>query len=109
MPAKGTKKVKIEEVEEPAAKVPAKRLPKIFIAVTPEFEQRFTGWAIRLGLTKSQFGNMCLQAGLNNLIRAVAPEEAFTPEMLVKIIQEASKQNVQLDFGDFVPPEVQKL
>lgn len=107
MPAKGTKKSNVEEVKKPAAKVP-KRLPKVLIAVTPEFEQRFTGWAIRLGLTKSQFGNMCLQAGMNNLIRAVAPEEAFTPEMMVKIIQEAARQNVQLDFGDFVPPEVSK-
>lgn len=108
MPKK-IKTVQILEVEAPAAKVPAKRLPKVFVSVTPEFDERFTNWSKRLGVSKSQFGNMCLQAGMNSLIRAVAPEEAFTPEMLVKIIQEASKQNVQLDFGDFVPPEVPKI
>lgn len=76
-------------------------LPRIFVAVTPEFDEHFTGWATRLGVSKSQFGNMCLQAGLNSLIRAVAPEEAFTPEMIVKIMEAAKKQNIEIDFSDF--------
>lgn len=109
MPAKKSKTVQVLEADDSSAKVSRMRLPKLAISVTFEFDERFSSWAKRLGITKSQFGNMCLQAGMNSLIRAVAPEEAFTPEMLVKIIQEASKQNVQLDFGDLVPPEVQKL
>lgn len=75
--------------------------PRLFITVTPEFDERFTGWADRLGVSKSQFGNMCLQAGLNSLIRAVAPEEAFTPDMIVKIMEAAKKQDIQLDFTNF--------
>lgn len=74
---------------------------RLFINVTPEFDGKFTDWAIRLGISKSQFGNMCLQAGLNSLIRAVSPEEAFNPETIVKILQAAKRQNVQLDFSDF--------
>ena len=79
---------------------------RIFIDVTPDFDQKFTDWASRLGVSKSQFGNMCLQAGLGSMVRAVAPEESFSPEMMIKIMQEAMKQNVQLDFNDF---EVKKL
>lgn len=82
--------------------------PRIFVTVTPEFDARFTGWATRLGVTKSQFGNMCLQAGLNSLIRAVAPEEAFTPDQIVQIMEAAKKQNVQLDFSDFEKKDVNK-
>lgn len=74
---------------------------RISVAITPEFDEKFTVWAKRLGVSKSQFGNMCMQAGLNSLVRAVSPEEAFAPEMIVKIMEAAQKQKVQLDFNDF--------
>lgn len=75
---------------------------KLYVRVTKDQYERFTGWAKRLGLTYSQFGNMCIQAGMGALIRAVAPEEAFTPAQLLSIFREAEKQDVQLDFSDFV-------
>lgn len=74
---------------------------RLYIKVTPEFDEKFSGWAKRVGLTKSQFGNLCIQAGLNALITAVSPAESFTPEMLVGIIQAAEKKGVQLDLTDF--------
>jgi hypothetical protein len=49
---------------------------------------------------------MCLQAGLGSLVRAVAPEESFSPEQLIKIIQAAENQKVQLDFSDFEAKKV---
>lgn len=75
--------------------------PRIFVTVTPEFEEKFTSWAARLGVSKSQFGNMCLQAGLNSLVRAVAPEEAYSPAVIVRILEEAKKQGFQLNLSDF--------
>ena len=100
MPKK-SKIIQAMEVKEPTARVKGVRLPKLFVSVTPEFDERFTSWSKRLGVTKSQFGNMCMQAGMNSLIRAVAPEESFTPAQIVQIVAEAKKQNVQLDFTDF--------
>lgn len=79
--------------------------PKLYIKVSPEFYEKFVSWADRLGLTRSQFGNMCLQAGIGSLIRAISPEEAFTPEQLIKIIQAGEKQGVKVDFSDFTKPE----
>ena len=76
--------------------------PRIFVTVTPEFDAHFTGWASRLGVTKSQFGNMCLQAGLSSVVRAVAPEEAFTPELLAQIIGAGQKQGLQLELSDLI-------
>lgn len=73
---------------------------RILITVHNDFDEKLTSWAARLGVSKSQFGNMCLQAGMNSLIRAVAPEEAVAPELLVKIFQEAQRQGIQLDFNN---------
>jgi hypothetical protein len=72
----------------------------LYIYVTREFDDRFTSWAKRLGLTKSQFGNMCIQAGMSAIIRAVSPEDAFTPDQLVAIIKAAEKQGLQLELPD---------
>lgn len=78
---------------------------KLYVRVTKDQYERFTRWAKRLGLTYSQFGNMCIQAGMGALIRAVAPEEAFSPAQLLSIIREAQKQGVQMDFSNFLLKE----
>jgi hypothetical protein len=71
------------------------------VSLTPEFNDEFGGWAARLGVSKAQFAGMCMQAGLGSVIRAVAPQEAFTPKQMVKIMQEASRQGIDLTFQDF--------
>jgi hypothetical protein len=58
---------------------------KLYIKVPAEFFENFVSWAGRLGLTRNQLGNICLQAGLKNIIRAVSPEEALTAEQIVSI------------------------
>jgi hypothetical protein len=70
---------------------------RILVTVHRDFDEKFTAWAARLGVSKSQFGSMCLQAGMNSLVRAVAPEEGFSPEVMVKILQEAQKQGMLFD------------
>lgn len=57
---------------------------KLFIRVTKDQYERFTTWAERLGITYSQFGRMCVQAGMNAIIRALADEEVFTTSGLPK-------------------------
>lgn len=75
---------------------------RIYTRVTPELYEKFENWAARLGLTKSQFANICIQAGMGALVRAISPEEAFSPKALLEIIKEAEKQGRQLDFSDFI-------
>lgn len=62
---------------------------KLFIKVTPEFDEKFTAWAKRFGMLKSQFGNLCVQTGLNHVINTVNPVESFSPEQLVAIAKAA--------------------
>lgn len=70
---------------------------KLYIRVTPELDKRFTDWAKRLGLTKSQFGNICIQAGFSAVIRAISPEEAFTPAQLVDILKAAEDRGMDVN------------
>ena len=70
---------------------------KLYVAVTNEFDDRFMAWAKRLGLTKSQLGNICVQAGLNAVIRAVSPEEAFSSEQIVDILETAKDRGLNLE------------
>lgn len=74
---------------------------KLYIRVNPEFDQEFTSWANRLGLTKSQFGAICVTSGLYHIIQAVSPVEAITPEQLVAIVQAAQSKGVELDLSEF--------
>lgn len=74
---------------------------KLAIRVTPEFEAKFIEWAARLGLTRSQLGNICVQSGLNAVIRAVSPEESLTALQIVEIIQAAKAQGMELKKSDF--------
>jgi hypothetical protein len=75
---------------------------KLYIRVTPEFYAKFKGWAERLGLNMNQFGNMCIQAGIGSIIRAVSPEDAFTPEQIVAIMKAADRKGIDLTFTDFI-------
>jgi hypothetical protein len=70
----------------------AKIETRIFSRVTPEFYDKFCGWAAKLGFTKSQFGSLCIQAGMNAIIRAISPEESVTPETMAKIVEALQKQ-----------------
>jgi len=72
----------------------ADREYKLYIRVTPEFYEKFREWAARLGLTLNQFGNICVQAGIGNVIRAVSPEDAFTPELIASIVRAAESQGI---------------
>jgi hypothetical protein len=78
------------------------------VSITPEFDADFSSWAVRLGVSKSQFANMCIQAGLNALVRAVAPNEAFSPSQMVQLMKEAKKQGLDLDYSNFQYPRFEE-
>jgi hypothetical protein len=66
---------------------------KLYIKVTPEFDEKFTRWAKELGFTKSQFGNLCLRSGLNHIVQAISPMDAITPAQLAEIARSASERS----------------
>jgi len=70
----------------------AKRLT---IRVSDDIGEQVQKYALQFGVTQSQFGGMCVQAGLGTILRAVKPEESIPPETLARIIQEVQKLNDQ--------------
>lgn len=75
---------------------------RVQVKVSEEFYRKFDEYCKRFRLTKSQLGNICLQAGFNSIVRAVSPEDLFTPEQIVKIVKAMEKEGVDVDVGKFL-------
>lgn len=65
---------------------------RVWGTVTDETMNKINVWSDRLGLHKSQFVNMCIQAGIGSIIRAVAPEEALSPDQWSEIIKRVNAE-----------------
>jgi predicted DNA-binding protein len=66
-------------------------LVQFSIRATPEFNEKLNFWAKKIGISKGALVQMCISAGLGNIIRAISPEDAVTPEFMAKIVQEYQK------------------
>ena len=73
---------------------------KLYIYVTPELNETFCKWAEKMGVNKSQFGNMCIQAGMQHLIQAVSPLDAMRPDQMVALFKAAQEQGLKMDLSD---------
>lgn len=71
---------------------------KLNVRVTQEFNERFRAVAKKYGLTLNQLGNMCIQAGLRNVLRALEPEQSFSDEQWGKIFKVMSELGSPEDF-----------
>lgn len=73
-------------------------MPRRVVArVADETADKIAYWADRMGVSQSQLASICIQAGLGSVIRAISPEEAFTPEQLAKIIKAAEKEGIKFE------------
>lgn len=69
---------------------------KIAGRVTEEVNQEIDAWAEKLGMGKTAFVSLCIMAGLKQVIRVVSPEEAISPETILKVIKAAEDQGLQV-------------
>lgn len=58
---------------------------RVMARIPDEVAEKIVSWSSRLGITQSQLMGMAIQAGLDNIIRAISPAESITPELLAKI------------------------
>ena len=67
----------------------SKKLDNVRVGITTSREnnERWTKWAKELGMSKSQYMNMCCVVGSNVLRRQMSPEEFVTAELLEKLQQ----------------------
>jgi hypothetical protein len=59
--------------------------------------ERLDGYALRFGLTKSMLVTISVQAGLDAIVRALAPEDALTTEKWAEILAAASQREAELE------------
>lgn len=67
---------------------------RIMARVADETAEKIAYWAKRMGISQSQLASICIQAGIGSIIRAISPEDAFTPQQLALIIKAAEEQGV---------------
>jgi len=73
-----------------------KRMP-ILVRLQPTTAAEFEKWRKKLGQDKAGFAALCIQAGLKNVIRGVAPEESIDPATMASMIAAVAKaQGVSL-------------
>lgn len=70
---------------------------RIWGTVTPEVGQKIDMWSERLGIPKTYLISMAVQAGLNQIVRSISPEESIPPEILVKIVEAMRESGLEID------------
>lgn len=80
---------------------------RIWATVPDEFYEKFVGWCDKLALQQSQLGGMAIQAGLDNIARAVSPVESMSPTQWANILKAmaATGQPVVLPDGTVIGSE----
>ena len=73
---------------------------RMMARVPDDVAEKIVRWSERLGVTQSQLMGMAIQAGIDSIIRAVDPSEAFTPQQIAAILKAAQDDGVQ-----FINPE----
>jgi len=70
---------------------------RIWGSVPQEVGEQIDHWYVKMGIPKTAFVSLCVQAGLKAVIRGVYPEEAFTPEQWQKILDVKGKTEVNIE------------
>ena len=69
------------------------RNDRTYITLLPDLNARVNAYAQRLSMTKTQFLVLCVQAGMNSVIRAIFPEEVIPAGRMAEIIREMENLN----------------
>ena len=65
---------------------------KLYIVITPEFDAKLSSWCKRLAVSKSQLIAMAAQAGMDNIIRAIAPAESIPVDLMAQLMEALEKR-----------------
>lgn len=70
---------------------------RITARVPDDVGEKLAIWSERFGVTQSQLAGMAIQAGMGSILRAVAPEEAISPDVLAQVIASMKKQDLDIE------------
>ena len=73
---------------------------RLYIVITEEFDVKLTEWSKRLAVSKTQLAAMAAQAGLDNIVRSVSPQETFSPQQWAAIFAEMVKTGKPITLSD---------
>lgn len=74
---------------------------RITSRVPDDINKKLDYWCKRLGMTKTQFSGVCIQAGIESVIRGIAPLESLSDEQLARVLRVGADYGLVLkDTGD---------
>lgn len=76
---------------------PKRKIERLWVGVSPQFNAELDHWSMTLGTTKSMLINVCAQAGLKAIIRAIAPEQVFSPDEMASLAVAMEKKGYKPD------------
>lgn len=65
---------------------------RVNVRITEEVDEKVKVWSNKLGISQSQLMGMAIQAGLDTIIRAVAPAETFSAGQWAEIVAAYEKK-----------------
>lgn len=70
---------------------------RVYARISDEIDEKLRMWAPRLGVDMSQLAGMAIVAGLDSILRAVAPAESLKPEQWAAIFAAMERQGIKPD------------
>jgi len=70
---------------------------RLYVYVNPEMMEKIREYSRKLGLTLSQFSNLCITAGMNAVIRAVEPEKILSVEDWQRIMEAGQRAGLPVE------------
>jgi len=75
----------------------AEKRERLYVYLNPDAMEKFRDYSKRLGLTLSQFGNLCITAGMNSITRILEPEKVLSVEDWQRVIEASKRAGLKED------------
>jgi len=70
---------------------------RMMARVPDDVAEKIESWALRLGLSQAQLMGMAIQAGIDSIIRSVAPMESYSDKQIAAIFRALQREGISLD------------
>lgn len=68
---------------------------RITSRIPVDVDEKMKLWCERLGVTKAQFSGMCIQAGIDSVIRGISPIDSLTDDQLKRVLRLGADASVK--------------
>lgn len=68
--------------------------------VPDDVNEKINFWCKRLSVSKTQFTGICIQAGIESVVRGISPVDSLTDEQLARVLKVGAAAGVVFNVGE---------